>query len=414
MNIKQMAAQAREHWKVTNPEIYRQMVEDKALEACSEAAAKLTMREIQDLDVGGLTEAEAWQESRHLFIFKTAEQIEKSYQPDRDENGKVMQPSWCRKDNPTPVSEPPKVPKELNSIQEQMSLCLEGKKINNNYPKVNRGHFLADPHEDILWAEGTLPDDRPFRIEYWIHPGTSLLTVFISTLDIENATPLELKDLLIRGGVIEFDDDNFLQSGFNGINLTAKKFHDMSRNEMWSLTIILGDDDGTYIRTNVKFQKHTFPDKKTDPYIYTHKATAVENAEYFITLCEEQRMYQGYFINNTSVPIEIMFELRPGALSVIEAGSTVDDLVNNTPNNKWITQYTNIPAHSYVALNMLYFNWEFDFSNARHIFLKTAGVEKHINFYMEKCCICREETDCIPVLNRKGWVCLPPLYKKDN
>ncbi len=53
MNIPRMAAQAREHWKVTNPEIYRQMVEDKALEGESEAAAKLTMREMED-----------WQKSR--------------------------------------------------------------------------------------------------------------------------------------------------------------------------------------------------------------------------------------------------------------------------------------------------------------------------------------------------------------
>lgn len=81
MNIPQMAAQAREHWKVTNPEVYRQMVEDKALVGESEAAAKLTMREIKTLMLGGLTEAEAWQESRHLFIFKTAEQMEKSYRP---------------------------------------------------------------------------------------------------------------------------------------------------------------------------------------------------------------------------------------------------------------------------------------------------------------------------------------------
>ena len=43
MNIQQMAAQAREHWKVTNPEVYRQMVEDKALMAESEASAKLTL-----------------------------------------------------------------------------------------------------------------------------------------------------------------------------------------------------------------------------------------------------------------------------------------------------------------------------------------------------------------------------------
>lgn len=421
MNIPQMAAQAREHWKVTNPEIYRQMVEDKALVECSEAAAKLTMREMKTLMLGGLTEQEAWQESRHLFIFRTAEQMEKSYQPERDENGKVMQPSWCQNNNPTPVSETQKVPKELNSIQEQMSLCLEGEKTNNHYPKVNRGHFLSDPHEDISWAEGTLHDGRPFRIEYWYRSDSSFITVYISSLDIENASEQELKDLLIKEGLIDFDDEKYLNSGFGGgINLTAKKFKDASDNEMWSLTIILGDDDGTYIRTNVEFKKYIFPDKKTDPYIYTHKATNVENAEYFITLCEEQSkqgtssMYYGYFINNTSVPIEIMFDLPPGALSKIESGSTVDSLVNNPPNNKWITQYTNIPAHSYVGLNMLYFEWEFDFSNARHIFLKTAGVEKHINFYMEKYFIRREEIDCIPVLNRRGYVCLPSLYKKDN
>ena len=91
MNIPQMAAQAREHWKVTNPEIYQQMIEDKALEGESEAAAKLTLREMKTLMLGGLTEREAWQESRHLFIFKTAEKIAESYQPERDENGKVIQ-----------------------------------------------------------------------------------------------------------------------------------------------------------------------------------------------------------------------------------------------------------------------------------------------------------------------------------
>jgi len=102
MNIPQMAAQAREHWKVTNPEIYQQMVEDKALEGESEAAAKLTMREMKTLMLGGLTEAEAWQESRHLFIFKTAEQIAKAYQPERDENGIVIQPDWQREGEPLP------------------------------------------------------------------------------------------------------------------------------------------------------------------------------------------------------------------------------------------------------------------------------------------------------------------------
>lgn len=82
MNLQQMAAQARDHWKVTNPEVYRQMVEDNALFPESEAAAKLTLREMETLIKGGMTKEEAWQESRHLFIFKTEEAIAKAYQPD--------------------------------------------------------------------------------------------------------------------------------------------------------------------------------------------------------------------------------------------------------------------------------------------------------------------------------------------
>ena len=90
MNIPQMAAQAREHWKVTNPEIYQQMVEDGALELESEAAAKLTMKEMEALMLIGMSEQEAWQESRHLFIFKTATKMAQSYHPERDENGKAI------------------------------------------------------------------------------------------------------------------------------------------------------------------------------------------------------------------------------------------------------------------------------------------------------------------------------------
>lgn len=82
MNIQQMAAQARDHWKQINPEIYRQMVEDKVLEKESEAAAKLTLAEMKTLMLGGATEQEAWQDSRKLFIFRTADELEKDYQPE--------------------------------------------------------------------------------------------------------------------------------------------------------------------------------------------------------------------------------------------------------------------------------------------------------------------------------------------
>ena len=81
MNIKQMAALAREHWKVTNPEVYQEMVKDGELTSESEAAAKLTMREMEVQMMIGIPEASAWEVSRHLFIFKTADQMRKSYLP---------------------------------------------------------------------------------------------------------------------------------------------------------------------------------------------------------------------------------------------------------------------------------------------------------------------------------------------
>lgn len=77
-----MAALAREHWKKVNPEIYRQMVEDEALEKESEAAAKLTMSEMKALMMIGMTEQEAWQASRELFIFRPAEKLAEAYRPE--------------------------------------------------------------------------------------------------------------------------------------------------------------------------------------------------------------------------------------------------------------------------------------------------------------------------------------------
>ena len=84
MNIPEMAAMAREHWKKTNRETYNLMVKNKELVAESEAAARLTLREMQALMTVKMSEQEAWQESRHLFIFLTKEKLAESYRPDLD------------------------------------------------------------------------------------------------------------------------------------------------------------------------------------------------------------------------------------------------------------------------------------------------------------------------------------------
>jgi hypothetical protein len=81
MNIPEMAALARDHWQKTNPRVYRRMVSDNALVSESEAAVKLTLMEMNALMLLKKTEQEAWQESRHLFIFLTKEKLAESYNP---------------------------------------------------------------------------------------------------------------------------------------------------------------------------------------------------------------------------------------------------------------------------------------------------------------------------------------------
>jgi len=79
MTIPQMAALARDHWKKTNPEVYQRMVDNSDLEKEAIAAANLTQMEMNTLMKGGMSEAEAWQASRHLFIFADADSIAREY-----------------------------------------------------------------------------------------------------------------------------------------------------------------------------------------------------------------------------------------------------------------------------------------------------------------------------------------------
>lgn len=79
MTTDEMAAIARDHWKKTNPAVFRKMVKNKDLEKESVAAAELTLMEMKTLMRGGLTEEEAWQASKHLFILSDAVSIDRAY-----------------------------------------------------------------------------------------------------------------------------------------------------------------------------------------------------------------------------------------------------------------------------------------------------------------------------------------------
>ena len=116
------------------------------------------------------------------------------------------------------------------------------------YPTVNRSSFKpnfvkrdSDDQIDISFAEGIFSDGRPFRVEFWAANQVSYLTYYFSSVNIENLSESDLKEYLKSEHVIEFKDEEFRSSGFTGINVDARKRLDDSGNEIWEVTVIVGD-----------------------------------------------------------------------------------------------------------------------------------------------------------------------------
>ena len=111
------------------------------------------------------------------------------------------------------------------------------------YPPPDRSDFTPNRQKsdendaiDIGWAEGTFSDGRPFRVECWAADQITSLTVFTSTLDLEDASDDDLRDFLVEEGLLVFVADYRHVSG--------AKFLDPSNNEMWSINVVIGTEDG--------------------------------------------------------------------------------------------------------------------------------------------------------------------------
>lgn len=122
------------------------------------------------------------------------------------------------------------------------------------YIKADRSNFKpnfvkkdSNDQIDIGYTEGVFTDGRPYRTEFWAANQISYLTYYFSSADIESMTANDLKEYLISEHVIKFHDTEFQSSGYTGINIDAKKKLDASGNELWEVTVIVGDEDGTYI-----------------------------------------------------------------------------------------------------------------------------------------------------------------------
>lgn len=74
MNVKEMAMIGLQHWNEVNPEFVKELAKKIDLQTELEASARLTLREMETLMLGGMSEAEAWQASREIFLLKDPEE----------------------------------------------------------------------------------------------------------------------------------------------------------------------------------------------------------------------------------------------------------------------------------------------------------------------------------------------------
>jgi hypothetical protein len=105
---------------------------------------------------------------------------------------------------------------------------------------------------DVGWCEGVLADGRAFRGEMWAQDQVSVLTFFFSVFDLEHLDGAAIRGLVEREGLV-----SFRETGPSYCD--AAVFVDGAGRRLWSVNVVVGDDDATFIVGSVPF----FPYSRT-------------------------------------------------------------------------------------------------------------------------------------------------------
>lgn len=98
---------------------------------------------------------------------------------------------------------------------------------------------------DVGWCDGVLSDGRAFRAEMWAQDQISMLTIFFSTVGMKELDAAAIRQLVHKEQLVLFGENESQR------HCTATKFTDDAGNEVWSVNIVVGDDENTFIRDSV-------------------------------------------------------------------------------------------------------------------------------------------------------------------
>jgi hypothetical protein len=123
-----------------------------------------------------------------------------------------------------------------------------------NYPTPDRSDQVRHVHKDedgvidIGWCDGVMGGNRPYFAEMWAQDQVSMLTLFFSSKDIDHFTSDQVRDMIVKEGLVAFrsKEETFCE---------CRPFTDCAGNALWSVNIVVGSDlgleDDTYLTASV-------------------------------------------------------------------------------------------------------------------------------------------------------------------
>jgi hypothetical protein len=127
-----------------------------------------------------------------------------------------------------------------------------------SYPRPDRSDQVRsltkddDGVVDIGWCDGIMSDGRPFVAEMWAQDSISMLTIFFSSEGIERLASDQLKNMVVKEGLVTFrtEGDSYCE---------AAKYEDCAGKAMWSINIVVGSEDESFLTGSVPIFAYSRP-----------------------------------------------------------------------------------------------------------------------------------------------------------
>ena len=113
-------------------------------------------------------------------------------------------------------------------------------------------NFTKTPENDVIDignAQGFLTDDRPYVAELWAQDQATFLTMFFSSVGMD--------DLTDEGGATLVEREGLAKLGPERGYCAVRAVLDDSGRPVWSLNLVVGDDESTYVHDDT-FKFHPY------------------------------------------------------------------------------------------------------------------------------------------------------------